>query len=719
MKHTYRYSIVFVLHVFISAFLIATPPSEGMWIPLLLESMNEAEMQEMGMKMTAEDIYSVNQSSLKDAVVSIGGCTAEVISDQGLLLTNHHCGFGRIRSHSTVERDYLKEGFWAGSLEEELPNPNMTATFIIRIEDVTKKVLDGITDDTNAEERAKIIARHTQEIINEATKDSHYRGSIRPFYEGNEYYLFITEVFEDVRLVGAPPSSIGNFGGDTDNWIWPRHTGDFSLFRIYADADGKPAAYSEENVPYKPRRSFNISLKGVKENDFTMVYGFPGRTEQYLPSYAVEMIMKIQDPVRIKLRELRLEAMKEEMKKSDLVNLQYANKARGISNGYKKWQGELRGLTRNRTLDKKRDFEAAFTKLVRGNPDLSDEYGTILNQYQALYDEFSSLWYNMLYFDEGGSQIEIVDVAWRMAEAIGEISGNPAEDNVKEELERLRKFGDRFFKDYNQTIDRNIMTQILSAYSENIENEKKPEIITAIEQQFAGDFEAYTNYIFNSSSFGDQQSFNTLLSDFSIEKVQSDPAFNLMASLYQTYFTFTPRYNEIRKELNELDREYMEAIRVVFPDSTYFPDANSTLRVTYGKVQSMQPSDGVSYKYYTTLSGVIAKGIPNDFDFHIPPKLIELYNNKDFGRYAQDGDVRVCFIASNHTSGGNSGSPVIDAEGNLIGLNFDRNWEGTMSDINYDINQCRNISVDIRYVLFLIDKFAGATRLIEEMNLIE
>ena len=715
-----KYSFFFLALLTIICFSspIYAIPGEGMWIPLLLD-LNEDEMQEMGMKMTAEDIYSVNQSSLKDAVVSIGGCTAEIISDQSLLLTNHHCGYGRILNHSTVEQDYLKEGFWANSMEEELPNPGMTATFIIRIEDVTEKMLKGIESDMDESERQRLIARRTQEIIREETKDTHYNGRIRSFYQGNEYYLFITEVFTDVRLVGAPPSSIGVFGGDTDNWVWPRHTGDFSLFRIYSGPDGKPADYSEENIPFKPRKSFNISLKGVQEGDFTMVYGFPGRTQQYLPSHAIDMIMKVQDPVRIKLRELRLDVMHREMAKSPETFLQYTGKAKRISNYYKKWQGELRGLKRNKTLDKKREFEAKFQDLVKGNPDLNDVYSNILNEYQALYEELTPLWYNMLYFMEGGEQIEVVDVAWRFAEAMGEITGNSSEENVEAELNRLRKFGKGFFKNYNKTIDKDIMKLILKAYSTDIEDANKPEMIRAIEEQFNGDFDAYSDFLFENTNFADETKFNALLDSFSLAKAQNDPAFGLMASLYQTYFQFTPRYQEINKELTILHRTYMKALRETFFMRRFFPDANSTLRVTYGKVEGMYPKDGVNYKYYTTLGGIIEKGKLDIEDFTVDPKLAELYDNKDFGPYGQDGQMRVCFIASNHTSGGNSGSPVIDAEGNLIGLNFDRNWEGTMSDLNYDINQCRNISVDIRYVLFIVDKLAGATRLIEEMNLIE
>lgn len=704
------------------AFLYVIPvfAGEGMWIPLLLESLNEDEMQTMGMEITAEDIYSVNKSSLKDAIVKFGnGCTGEIISGDGLLLTNHHCGFGQIQRHSTLENDYLQNGFWAMSREEELTNPGLSVTFIVRIEDVTSQVLEGVTDEMDEEARQKAITEHINDIHQKATENTHYKAEIKPFYYGNEYYMFITEEFSDVRLVGAPPSSIGKFGGETDNWVWPRHNGDFSLFRVYSGPDGKPADYSPRNIPLKPRHFLPVSLEGIDENDFTMVYGFPASTQQYLPSFAVEMIVNMQDPVRIGLRDKRLKVMNREMKKSNEIRLQYANKEKNISNGYKKWKGEIRGLERNNTIEKKKEFEAEFMKRVASNPVWQTRYGGLLDQYETYYGQMEPALKQLLFFQEGGDAIEVVEIAWKMAEALGEISETQNEERHEEELEKLRRFGRKFFKEYQPHIDREIMGLLLEAYHNEFSEEEQPEIIPVIARQFNGDFQAYANYVFENSSMVDEVRFHKLVNNFDAGTVQNDPVFSLMASIYQNYFKYIPVYQTANNNIQRLHRTYMQAQRELFPDRTFYPDANFTLRVSYGKVEGMAPNDGVKYKHYTTLQGIVEKGIPGDYDFDIPAKLVELYQKKDYGPYADEsGELRVAFIASNHTSGGNSGSPVINGKGHLVGLNFDRNWEGTMSDINYDVRQCRNISVDIRYVLFVVDKFAGAGYLLDEMKLI-
>ncbi|MDX2250634.1 MAG: S46 family peptidase [Bacteroidia bacterium] len=705
-----------LLAVFLSLPVFA---GEGMWLPLLLKS-NEAEMQAMGMKITAEDIYSINQSSLKDAIVRFGGgCTGELISAEGLLLTNHHCGFGQIQKHSTLEKDYLKNGFWAMSREEELTNPGLTVTFIVRMEDVTEKVLKDADLAADENSRKALITERISAISAEAIKNTHYKAEIKPFYYGNEYYLFVMEEFRDVRLVGAPPSSIGKFGGETDNLVWPRHNGDFSVFRVYSGPDGKPADYSPQNIPLKPRHFLPISLEGVEEGDFTMVYGFPGSTQQYLPSFAVDMIIKVQDPIRIELREKRLSVMNREMKKSEAVRLLYANKEKNISNGYKMWKGEIRGLNRNETVRNKKLFEQEFLQRIATNPEWQKNYGDLLSQYESYYREITPAIAQISFFQEGGDQIELMKVAWKMAEALGEIQETRNEERKEEEIEKLRRFGRKFYREYNETIDRETMGLILEAYYKYFKEEDLPTLIPVINERFSGDFHAYANYVFENSNFVSERNFNELLNNFDAAKIQDDPAFGLMSSLYQSYFRYSPQYTALNQKIEQLNRTYMKALREVFPERTFYPDANLTLRVTYGKVQGMKPNDAVNYNYYTTLGGIVEKGIPGDYDFDIPPKLVDLYQTRDFGPYAhKDGELRVCFIASNHTSGGNSGSPVINGEGHLVGLNFDRNWEGTMSNINYDINQCRNISVDIRYVLFVIDKFAGAGYLLKEMKLV-
>lgn len=705
--------------LFVLSFSLPVFAGEGMWLPLLLQA-NEAEMQAMGMKITAEDIYSINKSSLKDAIVRFGGgCTGELVSAEGLLLTNHHCGFSYIQKHSTLEKDLTKNGFWAMSREEEITNPGLTVTFIIRMEDVTEKVLKDIDQEADAESRKTVIADRIAAISAEAIRNTHYKAEIKPFYYGNEYYMFVMEEFLDVRLVGAPPVSIGRFGGEADNWLWPRHNGDFSVFRVYSGPDGKPADYSPQNIPLKPRHFLPISMEGVEEGDFTMVYGFPGSTQQYLPSYAVDMIVNVQDPIRIDLREKRLRILNREMRKSDAIRLQYANKEKSISNAYTKWKGEVRGLTRNHAVESKQAFEQEFMRRINANPEWQKNYGNLLAEYESIYQQLTPALKQILFFQEGGDQIELMDVAWNLAQGLGEILETRNEERKEEEIEKLRRYGRKFYRDYNPDMDRETMGLILESYQNYFTEDELPALIPVINERFEGDFQAYATYLFENSKFASERTFNELLNNFDAEAIQSDPAFGLMSSLYQNYFRFAPQYTAANQKIEQLNQTYMKALREVFPEQSFYPDANLTLRVTYGKVQGMQPNDGVNYKYYTTLDGIVEKGIPGDYNFDLPSKLVDLYKAKDYGPYAhKDGELRVCFIASNHTSGGNSGSPVINGEGELVGLNFDRNWEGTMSDVNYDINQCRNISVDIRYVLFVIDKFAGAGYLIEEMKLV-
>ena len=693
------------------------PAKEGMWIPLLLQSLNEGDMQSMGMKMTAEDIYSVNKSSLKDAIVKFGnGCTGEIISRNGLLLTNHHCGYGQIQKHSSVENDYLTNGFWAMSQSEELNNPGLTVTFIVRIEDVTQKILGGLDGSLSEAEREEKIDEMIAKVAAEATDGTHYEAEIKPFYYGNEYYMFVTEKFKDIRFVGAPPSAIGKFGGDTDNWVWPRHTGDFSLFRIYTAPDGSPAEYAPENIPMKPKHFLPISLKGVEKDDFTMVYGFPARTQEYLTSDAVDMIMHVQDPVRIKLRDMRLNIMDAEMAKSDKVRIQYASKQSGVSNGYKKWKGEIRGLKRDHAIMKKKEMEAEFMKRVNANPEWKAAYGDLLEKFSKHYDELTPVLFAMEYFSEAGYSLEAVRVASRMTEAANKFGNGENTDEIKEDL---RKYAKGFFKDYYAPIDQQSMAVLLKAYFEDVPADQQPDILAEVNEKFKGDFAAYADWFFANSNFVDESKMENLIENFDPQMVAADPGYQLMVSLFQAYFRIQPEFRRINDEIDGLSRTYMKALREVFDEKTFYPDANFTLRVAYGKAEGMKPNDGVVYKHFTTLDGIMAKYQPGDREFDVPEKLIELHKNKDYGRYGKDGEMRVCFIASNHTSGGNSGSPVIDGEGNLIGLNFDRNWEGTMSDINYDIRQCRNISVDARYVLFIIDKFAGAGYLLNEMELVE
>jgi len=713
-----------VLFIVLFPFATGLLAKEGMWIPSLLEKLNMNEMSNLGMKLTAEQIYSINKSSLKDAVVHFnGGCTSEIISSQGLLLTNHHCGYSSIQSHSSVEHDYLTDGFWAMSKQEELKT-NLTATIIVRIEDVTKKVLEGIIEEMSSLERDKAIAENIKKVGEAAIEGTHYEAQIRPFYYGNEYYMFIRETFKDIRLVGAPPSSIGKFGGDTDNWMWPRHTGDFSIFRIYADSVNQPAVYSENNVPYTPKHYFPISLKGVKKDDFTMVYGFPGRTSEYLTSYAVDYIMNKSNPARIKMRERSLGIMGADMKTSDAIRIKYAAKYARISNYHKKWIGENRGLNRLHAIDKKRELEANFTKLVEDNPPYRKKYGNLLTQFEELYKKREKYafardyWIELVYYGP-----EIIRYANSFRSLVqGMLDKTMSDETIAKTVDRLKKGAKGRFKNYNAPTDQKLLAGLVPIYYQSLDETMRPAYMQEMHEKYKGNEEAYAKDVFDNSMLTSEEKVVEMLTGFnagSAKKLKKDPAFRLMEAVYDKYNNDVRlEYTALEAKIEDLNRLYIQALMKLLPDRRYYPDANSTLRIAYGKVEGYEPADAVVYNHYTTLAGVVQKADPNSDEFNVPQKLLDLYEKKDYGPYGQDGELWVCFTASNHTTGGNSGSPVLDARGNLIGLNFDRGWEGTMSDIMFDPERCRNISVDVRYVLFIIDKFAGAGYLVDEMQLV-
>ena len=696
---------------------------EGMWLPLLLKALNEEEMQSMGMKMSAEDIYSVNQGSLKDAIVHFGGfCTSEIISSEGLLLTNHHCGYRQIQSHTTLDNNYLEDGFWAMDKSQELQNPGLTATLIVRIEDVTEAVMAGVSDGMSSADRQSLIDLNINAALADVKKEAHEDAAIKPFFKGNQYFLFVTVTYRDVRLVGAPPSSIGKFGADTDNWVWPRHTGDFSLFRIYAGPDNLPADYSEDNVPYKPKHFLPISLDGVEQGDFTLVFGFPGRTNQYLPSPAVKQVMQIVDPARIAVRDEALKIIDSKMRQDPEIKIQYASKFASIANGWKKWIGEVQGLTKTDALGRKAKFEAEFTKKVNANPKWKSQYGSILSDFQRYYDKINPLTEAKTYFDEVvGRNVEITRIANAMNRLVTTYE-NGKEEGYIDMRNRLKPALAGFYKNYRAEVDREVFPVLMAMYFENVDPKYFTDDVKSMIKNVNGDYEKLAETIFNSSflASADQvKDFWELEPAEAIEKLNTDPAMKLATMLREAHNQNVLRaHNEVNEEIQQLQRTYMKALMEVFSDRTFYPDANSTLRVTYGQVAGYTPRDAVTYTPVTYLEGVMEKYKPGDYEFDVPEKLRQLYEDKDYGEYAEDGKIPVCFIGSNHTSGGNSGSPAIDAEGNLIGLNFDRVWEGTMSDINYDASICRNIMVDIRYVLFIVDKFAGAGHLVEEMTLV-
>ncbi|WP_445455671.1 S46 family peptidase [Flavobacterium sp. HNIBRBA15423] len=686
----------------------------GMWIPSLLKGMNETEMKNLGMKMKAEDIYSVNKSSLKDAIVHFdGGCTSEIISNKGLLLTNHHCGYDAIQSHSTLEHDYLQDGFWARDIYAELPNPGMVATLIVSINDVTDKVLEGVGSLPTETEKQKKIQENINIVQNNFPKESWQDTRIRTFYEGNQYILFVTETFKDIRLVGAPPSSIGKFGSDTDNWVWPRHTGDFSIFRIYANKDNKPAEYSQDNVPYTPKHFLPISLDGISEDDFTLVFGFPGRTQEYLPSFAVEQIVNTLNPAKIEIRDAALKVQDGFMRKDKAIKIQYASKYASVANYWKKWIGEKQGLEKSNAIQIKKDFEKEFSKRVE-KEGKTKEYGAILKDFEESYTEITEYALARDYFNEVVLRnTELLSFGFKLYQ-LEQVYNSKGEQAFTDRKANLLKEFEEAYKNFNPTVDERVFEQLLSLYLN-----KSPYSPPSLTKE---NLSKLTSDVYKKSKLTSYEGVKDLLkgdAKSTIKDLNKDTGYELV-KLLANYYTdkVIPIYTELNLKINALQREYMKAQLELFPDARYFPDANSTLRVTYGVVKGYHPSDGVYYEPVTHLDGIMEKYIPGDYEFDVPTKLIQLYKNKDYGIYGEDDKMPVCFIGTNHTTGGNSGSPAIDANGNLIGLNFDRVWEGTMSDIHYDPEICRNIMVDIRYVLFIIDKFANADNLINEMKLV-
>lgn len=688
---------------------------EGMWIPMLIERYQIDQMREAGLRLSAEEIYSINQDCLKDAIVIFGGgCTGEMISGDGLVLTNHHCGEGTVQSHSTVEHDYLTNGYWAMSREEELPNEGLSVKFLRSMREVTEEVMEGITPGMNPQVRERVMDENMGEIILSATSGTYYEGVVKPFYYGNAYYLFVYEKFLDVRLVGAPRVSIGNFGGDTDNWIWPRHTGDFMLFRVYANQKNQAAGYSPSNIPYKPRKHLEISAGGIKEGDFTMILGYPGSTTRYLYSEAVRAMVDESLPLKIGLRSSRLKIMERYMSQSDKVRIQYATKSRRVSNSWKKWQGIILGLNRMQAVEKKRAEEEAFLQWIKEDGERQLKYDAVIPRFQTLYEQIGQYAIAGDMMDEAIMAVELFKQAERLTAMMKQGATGEA----------LEKEVAGFYKDYYMPIDREVFGTMMKAYYEQMPEEFLPEFFGRVKKKYKGDFQRFARDTYKKSMLWEKERVMKLLDtyaknpDIALKKLSRDPVADYMNQFRELYrVRVNHEHYRLEEELEKNYKLYMSALMEIAGEKRLYPDANFTMRLTYGKVEGYQPRDGVLYACSSTLKGVMEKGWEKIADYAVPGKLVTLFETKDYDRYGVDGTMPVCFTASNHTSGGNSGSPVLNADGKLIGLNFDRNWEGTMSDVYYDPSLCRNISVDIRYVLFIVDKFAGAGYLLDEMDI--
>ncbi len=720
MKHF----ITTIAALMCAAMAVPASADEGMWLPSLISN-RIIDMQKAGFKLSADDIYSVNQASLKDAVVLFGrGCTGEVISSEGLLLTNYHCGYSQVQQHSSVEHDYLTDGFWAMTRDAELPNEGLTVSFLERMEDVTTAVLKGWEPQMTEAQRDSVVRSNSRALIDEAVADGRgLRASVEALYYGNQYFIFIYKEYSDVRLVGAPPSSIGKFGGDTDNWMWPRHTGDFSIFRIYADADNEPAPYSADNVPYKPKKYFTISLGGVQEGDFTFVYGFPGSTQEYVASEAVRYISEISDPEKIRIRTKRLDIQEKYMGADPAVRIQYASKNANVSNSWKKWQGEMLGINRLGTVAQKREYESRFSEWAAGT-----EYSDVLPQLDSLYGLLEPYMHAYEIYRETAGAVEVAN----FAAGIGRIYSK-ADSTLQDDVRRLAA---TFFKDYFLPIDKESFCAIMRDFDELVPDDLKPAYFIGQLDAQSG-IDAWADALYGTTIFADSTKVMALsLSDSTA--VFNDP-FYVFSKAFADWSAkaVMPRMRGLRSEIALLNRTYMRGQMEFEPDKAFFPDANLTLRVAYGHVRGYSPSDGIYYRPSSTIEGIMQKDNPDIYDYNIPQRLRDIYAAKDYGNWAipagadgaagtggaaeapADTTVPVCFLATNHTSGGNSGSPVINADGHLIGINFDRVWEGTMSDIVFDPDYCRNISLDVRYILFIIDKMAGAHHLLDEMTFAE
>ena len=701
------------------------PPDEGMWLPILVDRLKYVDMQKMGLNLTSEELYNINHSSLKDAIVGLSGggvggffCTAEVVSPEGLIFTNHHCGYNAVENHSTVEHDYLTTGFWAMSKAQELKNENLCASFLIRIENVTDSIIPFLSDTLKESARSAKVKEISDRIKKRAVEKGKYETTVKPFYGGNEYYLFVFQTYKDVRLVGAPPSSIGKFGGDTDNWMWPRHTGDFTVFRIYADTANNPSDYAESNVPLKPKYHLPISLKGVKKNDFAMVWGYPGSTTRYITSYGLEYNLNTFYPTLIKIFGKRLEIMKERMDVDKKVKIDYAGSYAGIANTWKNFIGQSKMIVKNKVEDKKKTIETGFTNWVNQDQARQKKYGNVLPDIKAGYEKMGKIAVPYFYASMGGSGLDIVG----FANGFNGLKSALEKKNktvIREAADGMKPAVEEHFKDLDPVISKKSFAALLTLYSKDVPKDQLPSVFSLIEKEYNNDINAFTDAVYNTSVFATAEKANKFLADPTIKVFKKDLGWIAAQSFIEAGGKYSAAYGEARTSISAGNRKFIAGLREMNPKQVPYPDANSTLRMTYGQVLDYFPADAVHYAYTTTLKGVMEKEDPTNDEFFVEQKLKDLYEAKDYGPYAQNGEMITCFLTTNDITGGNSGSPVINGDGQLIGLAFDSNWEGMSGDILFETELQRCINVDIRYVLFIIDKFAGASNLINELTLVK
>jgi len=707
----------------------STPrPDEGMWLPMFVDRLNWVDIQEMGLQLTAEELYSINNSSLKDAIVGLASgsapngyfCTGEIVSDKGLIFTNHHCGYDAIQDHSTIEHDYLTDGFWAMDFNEELPNPGLTASFLYRMEDITDKIVPELNDTLSQAERGKLIRELTKDIKEEASEDGKYDAVVKSFFGGNEYYMFVYETYKDVRLVGAPPESIGKFGGDTDNWMWPRHTGDFSIFRVYGAPDGSPAEYAEENVPLKPRQHLPISLKGVQKDDFTMIWGYPGGTERYLTSYGIEFALDEKNPAIVDILGSALEVMKSYMDTDEAMRIKYASDYAGMANGWKYFIGQTKGLKNLNVKAKKENIEKDFTAWVNSSPVRKAKYGDVLSNIAAGYDEMDDMVKQVYYSAIGSGNIDLFSIAGQgnqLATLLEDTKENKAAIEIT--TTSMKEAAEEFFANYDLDMDMDKLKALLNLYKKNLSPEQLPDLFVTINDDFDGNVDAYVDEVFEESIFSDSARMMKFLEKPKLKTLNKDLAYQAANSLQSVMMAYGQQFGDAQSKVDKSMRLFIAGLREMNPDKKYYPDANSTMRFSYGTVQDYYPADAVHYDYVTHLYGGMEKEDPENTEFFIPEKLKQLYEAKDYGQYGVDGELIVCFLSTNDITGGNSGSPIMNGNGELIGLAFDGNWEAMSGDIAFEPELQRTINVDIRYVLFIIDKFAGAQNLIDELTIVK